>query len=132
MTFGSPRTVNAEFANVLARLPNLCAYRVANGYDVVPRERCNLEREGISTPEVHARDARRRGATRRVHRRAGTGAGWLGLLAAGWPPAAGGTGARARCTGVLVPWWLKCGAAIFPAESAALLGIAAIANAAAA
>ena len=37
VTFGSPRTVNAEFANVLARLPNLSAYRVANGYDVVPR-----------------------------------------------------------------------------------------------
>ena len=37
ITFGSPRTVNSEFANVLARLPNLTCYRVANGYDVVPR-----------------------------------------------------------------------------------------------
>lgn len=37
ITFGSPRTVNTEFANVLARLPNLRVFRVANGYDVVSR-----------------------------------------------------------------------------------------------
>ena len=37
VTFGSPRTVNAEFANVLARLPNIRIYRVANGFDVVSR-----------------------------------------------------------------------------------------------
>ena len=37
VTFGSPRTVNTEFANVLSRLPNLRCYRVANEYDVVSR-----------------------------------------------------------------------------------------------
>ena len=37
VTFGSPRTINTEFANVLARMPNLRIYRVANSVDVVSR-----------------------------------------------------------------------------------------------
>jgi len=38
VTFGSPRTVNQEFAKVLARLPNLKCYRVSNGLDGVTRQ----------------------------------------------------------------------------------------------
>ena len=36
-TFGSPRVVNAEFARVLGKMPNLRAYRVANELDPVTR-----------------------------------------------------------------------------------------------
>ena len=37
ITFGAPRTVNGEFARVMARMPNIRAYRVTNELDPVSR-----------------------------------------------------------------------------------------------
>ena len=41
VSFGAPRHVNEEFTRVLARLPNVRCYRVANELDVVTRSRLN-------------------------------------------------------------------------------------------